>query len=98
MQDASTRHSTLRYIGKERKGRVPAQEAANCVLTASAAYFGAPRVIMSDPDARFVGGVFRDFCESRHISFMETPAKFHTGIGSLGRKHAAIDARSHRKP
>ena len=61
MQDAFTRYSVLKHAGKKDKLTSPAMEAANIVLGSRIGYFGIPRIIMSDPDTRFVGKVFRKF-------------------------------------
>ena len=52
--------------------------------------FGVPRIIMGDMDARFTSHNFERFCAVNHMSFLATPAKKHTGRGSLERKHAVM--------
>ena len=41
-------------------------------------------------DARFTSNIFERFCAENFLSFIAAPAKKHTGIGSLERKHAVV--------
>ena len=94
MQDAFTRFSVLKHTGTTKdKKKMESKASERLVETIVSGWinvFGIPRIIMGDMDARFTSQIFGRFCDVNHMSFLATPAKKHTGIGSLERKHAVI--------
>ena len=94
MQDAFARFSVLRHTGtvkeKKKMQSTASERVVETIVSGWISIFGIPRIIMGDMDARFTSHTFERFCAVNHISFLAAPAKKHTGIGSLERKHAVI--------
>ena len=94
MQDAFTRFSVLRHTGTTKEKKKMESKASErlleTIVSGWISIFGVPRIIMGDMDARFTSHTFERFCAVNHMSFLATPAKKHTGIGSLERKHAVM--------
>ena len=64
-QGAFARFSAPKYFGRasEEQLSLPAKRASERVLNKRFAYFGAPRIIFSNPDRRFAGNISQEFLE-----------------------------------
>ena len=80
-------------MGENKKKENPndaSQETVNAFLTGWISIFGTPRVVMTDPDPIFTGGVFAHFLQDNKIEYLTTASKHHQSIGQVERKHAAV--------